>query len=74
MSELRSAHEELAEILGEFGIDVGAEVLDVWSDRLVHGYEPLPYDALVRLVSWSVQMRDAALSQSVGADDGRGRR
>lgn len=70
MSELRAAHEEFAEILEELGVQIGEEVLDLWSDRMVHGYEPLPYDALVRLAMWSTRMTDKARARSQGVMGG----
>jgi hypothetical protein len=70
VSELRDAHKEFGEILADLGVEVGGEVLDVWSDRVAHGYEPLPYTALTRLALWTAKMRDAALRSGLGA--GRG--
>lgn len=48
---LAEQHAALRAALAPLGIDVGAEVLELWADREKHGQEPVTYGALKELAA-----------------------
>jgi hypothetical protein len=56
MTALAQAHAQLAAVLEPLGIEVGAEVLDVWYDRVRHGRDPLPPAKLRELAELAARL------------------